>query len=380
MSSSASLSFKTSEQKVPSAFIPFERPVRVAIIGLGRIYDLNILAYRENPDVQVVALVDASYERRIQRASEWPEARLFESLIELSNSDVRVDAVEVLLPIVVHEEAVLDCLAYGWHVNLQKPITNDLASAQRMVNFAEEQNLQLRVMENYLFYEPLRRLKEVVDSGELGPISGYHMKMVASGRGGWDVPGDTYQWQFENHARGRGTLFFDDGWHKLSTALWLFGPVREVRAWIGATQIIEGIEVDAPTTIVWEHENGIRGVWDITLAYDMYLRSDYYTNDERWEVTGRRGFARVNRCTGRGIQEPSFERYLDGEMLSSHALDDDWASSFRDSGRHWITWLRTGTGPLWWSGDEALHVLRLALAAYESNENGGVGVNPATLS
>jgi len=28
-------------------------------------------------------------------------------------------------------------------------------------------------MENYLFYEPLRKLKEVVDGGELGPVSGY---------------------------------------------------------------------------------------------------------------------------------------------------------------------------------------------------------------
>ena len=39
----------------------------------------------------------------------------------------------------------------------------------------------------------------------------------------------------------------------------------------------------------WEHDNGIRGVWDITLAPDLYLRSDYYTNDERWEVTGPQG-------------------------------------------------------------------------------------------
>ena len=101
---------------------------------------------------------------------------------------------------------------------------------------------------------------------------------------------------------------------------------------------------------MWEHENGVRGVWDITLAPDMYLRSDYYTNDERWEVTGRRGYARVNRCTGRGIQQPSLEVYADGEMRSYHALDDDWASSFRDSGRHWLRWLRTGEGPLLWSG------------------------------
>ena len=153
-----------------------------------------------------------------------------------------------------------------------------------------------------------------------------------------------------------------------------------IRDRIGSTQIVPGIELDAPTTVTWEHENGIRGVWDITLAVDMYLRSDYYTNDERWEVTGRRGFARVNRCTGRGIQEPSFEIYLDGEMRSFHALDDDWASSFRDSGRHWISTLRTGNGRLWWGAGQAIEVLQFALAAYESSARGGVGVDPRSLT
>ena len=172
-------------------------------------------------------------------------------------------------------------------------------------------------MENYLFYEPLRRLKETVESGELGEVSGYHMKMVGSGRGGWDVPASSYEWQFQQMRNGRGILVFDDGWHKLATALWLFGPISEVRAWIGGTEVVPGVEIDAPTTIVWEHDNGIRGVWDITLAIDLYLRSDYYTNDERWEVTGRHGYARVNRCTGRGIQQPSLEVYADGEMRAT---------------------------------------------------------------
>ena len=112
----------------------------------------------------------------------------------------------------------------------------------------------------------------------------------------------------------------------------------------------------------------------------MYLRSDYYTNDERWEITGRAGYARVNRCTGRGIQQPSLEVYLDGEMRSYHALDDDWGSSFRDSGRHWLRWLHTGEGPMLWSGEEAMDVLRFALAAYASSAAGGTGVDPASVS
>ncbi|MFY9782316.1 MAG: Gfo/Idh/MocA family oxidoreductase [Acidimicrobiales bacterium] len=361
-------------------FVPFDSPVRAAFVGLGRVYDLNVRGYVDNPDAEVVALVDANEERRSQRQHDWPKAAVFSSVEDLVDSGIEVDAVEVLLPIALHEECATKCLDNGWHVNLQKPFANDLASAQRVLEAARRSRRQLRVMENYLFYEPLMKLKETVGSGELGEISGYHLKMVASGRGGWEVPGDTYEWQFEQARRGRGPLLFDDGWHKLSTALWLFGPVKEVRAWIGSTEVVPGIEIDAPTTIIWEHRNGVRGVWDITLAVDMYLRSDYYTNDERWEVTGRRGFARVNRCTARGIQQPSFEVYIDGETRAQHALDDDWASSFRDSGRHWLRWLRTGEGQLFWSGDEALEVLRIALAAYESSVRGGLGVDPASLN
>jgi predicted dehydrogenase len=360
-------------------FTPYDRPVRAAIVGLGRIYDLNVRAYLDNPDADVVALVDPSEERRLQRQADWPDARTFASAAELAASGLEVDAVEALLPIPLHTDGVIELLGYGWHVNLQKPMCNDLAGARRMLEAARASERQLRVMENYVFYEPLRTLKEIVDSGQLGEVSGYHMKMVASGRGGWDVPGSTYEWQFQQAQRGRGVLVFDDGWHKLATAIWLFGPIAEVRAWIGNTEVIEGIGVDAPSTVVFEHRNGIRGVLDITLAVDMYLRSDYYTNDERWEVTGRRGFARVNRCTGRGIQQPSLEVYVDGEMRSFHALDDDWASSFRDSGRHWLRWLHTGEGPLLWSGEEAVDVLRFALAAYESSAAGGTGVDPATL-
>jgi predicted dehydrogenase len=261
---------------------------------------------------------------------------------------------------------------------------SELGEARQMLDAAEANDRVLRVMENYLFYQPLQRLKETVESGDLGAISGYHMKMVGSGRGGWDVPMSSFEWQFQQMRRGRGILVFDDGWHKLSTALWLFGPLREVRAWVGGTavmpDVMPDVEVDAPTTIVWEHQNGIRGVWDITLAPEMYLRSDYYTNDERWEVTGRRGYSRVNRCTGRGIQQPSLETYIDGEMRTYHALDDDWGSSFRDSGRHWLRWLRTGEGPMLWSADEAVDVLRFALAVYASSAAGGVGVDPASIS
>jgi predicted dehydrogenase len=361
-------------------FVPYDRPVRAAFVGLGRIYDLNVRGYLGNPDVEVVSLVDPSAERREQRQADWPGAKVFASVDELAASGLEVDAVEALVPVGLHVDVVAELLGHGWHVNVQKPICTNLDGAARMLDAAAACGRVLRVMENYLFYEPLRKLKAIVESGEIGAVVGYHIKMVGTGLGGWEVPLSSLHWQLEEMKRGRGIMVFDDGWHKLATAIWLFGPVREVRAWIGSTEIVPGVEVDAPATIMWEHDNGVRGVWDITVADQMYLRSDYYTNDERWEVTGRKGYARVNRCTGRGIQQPSLEVYRDGEIRGYHALDDDWASSFRDSGRHWLRWLRTGEGPLLWSGQEAVDVLRFALAGYASSAAGGIGVDPQQVS
>ena len=361
-------------------FVPYDRPIRAAFVGLGRIYDLNMRGYVDNPDVEVVALVDPSPERRDQRQADWPEAATFPSIEKLAVSGIEIDAVECLLPIPLHADGIVELLDQGWHVNAQKPMCNELATAQRLLAAASANDRVLRVMENYLFFDPLRKLKAVVETGDIGEVAGYHVKMVGSGSGGWDVPWSSFEWQLEQIKVGRGIMVFDDGWHKLSTALWLFGPVREVRAWIGVTSFGSGIDIDAPAVISWEHENGVRGVWDITLAPDLYLRSDYYTNDERWEVTGTKGYARVNRITGRGIQQPSLEVYRDGELRGYHALDDDWASSFRDSGRHWLRYLRTGEGPLMWSGEEAIDVLRFALAAYQSSAAGGIGVDPRQLT
>src|SRR5580658_2688142 len=213
----SSVDSTNSVSSMATTFAPYDRPVRAAFIGLGRIYDLNVRAYLDNPDVEVVALVDPSEERRTQRQADWPGARTFASTAELAASDVEVDAVEALLPIPLHVEGVIELLNNGWHVNLQKPMCNDLESAQMMLKAAEANNRVLRVMENYIFYEPLRKLKETVASGELGEVSGYHLKMVGSARGGWDVPASSWAWQFQQMQRGRGILVFDDGWHKLST-------------------------------------------------------------------------------------------------------------------------------------------------------------------
>src|ERR1022692_2500479 len=106
-------------------------------------------------------------------------------------------------------DGVAELLGFGWHVNLQKPICGELPDAQRMLDAAKASGAILRVMENYLFYEPLRKLKATIESGQIGDVAGYHLKMVGSGNGGWDVPWSSFELQMEQMKRGRGIFVFD---------------------------------------------------------------------------------------------------------------------------------------------------------------------------
>jgi hypothetical protein len=90
-------------------------------------------------------------------------------------------------------------------VNMQKPMCNDLSGAQRMLEAAKANGRILRVMENYLFYEPLRKLKAAAESGEIGEVCGYQMKMAGTGLGGWDVPVSSFEWQLDERREITGS-------------------------------------------------------------------------------------------------------------------------------------------------------------------------------
>jgi predicted dehydrogenase len=164
----------------------------------------------------------------------------------------------------------------------------------------------------------------------------------------------------------------------LARALWLFGPVRRVFGWVGSTEIVPGIELDAPSTLVWEHTNGVRVVLEISLGIDTYFRSSHYGSDERIEVTGTEGFVRCNRISAFGIQEPSLVLYREGEVRAFHALADTPPDAFAALVARSVAFYRGETdGPLM-DGPAAREVLAVLLAALDSSRRGiPVDLDPA---
>ena len=338
-----------------------DRPVRLAVVGLGQIAELALPPYAQRDDVEVVGLCDLDPARLERWSATFPGARLTSDLDELL--ELPVDVVDILVPTPLHGEVAATVLEAGHHVQLQKPLTTTVDEADRLLEVAKRTGAVVRVMEEYVHVPPLVELREVVRRGEIGEPQSLHMKVVATARGGWEVSPGSYVWQFEQARAGLGILTFDHGWHLFALAHWLFGPIRRIFGWVRR----EGDLLDVPATFVWEHHNGVRAVLDIVLAGDMYFRSDYYADDERVEVVGTTGYVRCNRISGRGVQEPSVVAYRDGQVRAWHALPDEPPDAFRASAAHGIEWFRTGAGELLLDGPTARAVLVSLLAGLESS-------------
>jgi predicted dehydrogenase len=330
--------------------------------------ELVLPSYASRDDIQVVGVCDLDAARRERWADVFPDAQSTRDVYELLAT--APDVVDVLVPTPAHGEVVTRILDAGVHVQVQKPIARSREHADAMLAAAARNGVQLRVLEDYLVYPPLVQLRDVVGSGELGAPTGLHMKIVGTGRGGWDIPESSFRWQWDQQRDGRGLLVFDHGWHQLAIAHWLFGPVARIFAWIGATQVAPEIVIDAPSTLVWEHDNGVRGVLDITMAPDTYFRSDYYTCDERIEVTAARGYVRCNRVSACGIQEPSVVVYSEGQTRGYHALPDDPPDAFAAQTQNLVDcFTGTSAAPVM-DGTAARSVLETLLTALESADAG----------
>jgi len=356
------------------------KKLNVCIVGCGRIATLNVLGYKDNSGARVYAVCDKD-ESRARALAEETGADMVYTDYNAVCADPNIDVIELLTPHHLHCAMTVQACEAGKHVSVQKPMALSLTECDQMIAAAKKAGVKLKVYENFIFYPPYVKAKQMIDAGEIGDPLTIRIKMNAgSNRLGWAVEPASWVWRMQEEYSGGGELVFDDGNHKFSIARFFMGEPESVFAYIGHTPM-EGEQYadrsgkmvqfyqDAPSMIVWRYKGSQKcGVFDITYSKDMEINSDYYACDERVEITGTKGVIWVTRCTGKMLQVPTLMMYKDGCMHSFENLRDDWADSFFDSTCDFVEAIQQDRPPRL-TGEDGREVLKFSLAAIVSAKN-----------
>ncbi|MBI5116415.1 Gfo/Idh/MocA family oxidoreductase [Candidatus Poribacteria bacterium] len=348
--------------------------VRIGVIGCGVISDLTVWGYREDERVRIHAVCDSDKGKAETKAREWGAEKVYTDYRQLLG-DKGVEAVEIITPHHLHCPMTVDAARAGKHISVQKPMARTVSECREMIAAADAAKVILRVNDPYVFYPPIVKAKQMIESGEIGAVSMIRVRTtVGSMDCGWKVDPSAWMWRFDKTTSGGGNML-DDMHHKFAVALFLGGDVEKVSAFIENRDFF----VDAPATVMWKHKADQRyGVMECVHASDLYIKTKYYNCEERFEITGSRGILWVTRCTGQLMDIPALIMCRDGETCGYNDIPAEWEEGFKGSNRHFIDCLLEGSSPHL-SGDEAVKIMQFALSTYASDD-AQAPINPESIT
>jgi predicted dehydrogenase len=177
--------------------------VKVGLVGLG--YWGPNLARNFDHVGDLAWLCDVDGELRASFASRYPRARVTANFEEML-ADPELDAVVIATPVPTHYALAKQALEAGKHVLVEKPPAMKGAEMDELVALAAERDLVLMPGHLLLYHPGVRKLKELVDSGELGDVL-----CVYTNRQNLGI------------VRANENALWSLGVHDLSVILWLVG-------------------------------------------------------------------------------------------------------------------------------------------------------------
>ncbi len=142
--------------------------IPVGIIGCGYWGPNLIRNFTSCPSTEVVAVCDASQNRLDAVGRSSPHLQRFSNLEQFL--ELPIQAVAIATPVSTHAPLARHCLEAGKHILIEKPMTASAKEAQGLIDLASRLGRILMVDHTYLYSNAVRRIKEIVDSGELGEL------------------------------------------------------------------------------------------------------------------------------------------------------------------------------------------------------------------
>lgn len=192
--------------------------MRFGVIGGGgKVGQLRVETIHENPDTQLVAVLDLSEDAARAVAG---KAEVFTNLDRFLS--VEMDAVVISTPPHFHEEACLKALDAGCHVLVEKPFSSSAESCRRMMDAGQKANRCVAVGFNMRYYPAFSYVKDAVAGGKIGQLT--HVRAFGGHEG---MVHFTHDWEYRTPMTGGGATW-DIGIHVTDIVRHILGEVTSV--------------------------------------------------------------------------------------------------------------------------------------------------------
>lgn len=257
---------------------------RVAVVGLGYFSQFHLAAWAAQPGAVLTAVCDPNAERAAQAATRYgvqAHSRLDTVLAD------DPDILDVVVPPAAQDALIRQALAPGRTITCQKPFCTSLAQAEALTDAAEAAGTTLLIHENFRFQPWYRRVKELLEAGEMGmPYQARFALRPGDGRGPRAYldrqPG------FQTMPR---FLIRETGVHFIDVFRWLFGEIASVYA--DLRRLNPAIAGEDAGLLLLTHRSGMRSLFDGNRLADHVADNPRRTMGEM-EIEAETGVLRLD--------------------------------------------------------------------------------------
>ncbi|MFH1181012.1 MAG: Gfo/Idh/MocA family oxidoreductase [bacterium] len=143
--------------------------INIAVVGAGYWGPNFIRNFYQLDNVKVAAVCDKNQARLDFVKKLYPAVKTTVDFNEVLNNPA-IQAVVIALPTELHYEFAKKTLQAKKHVLLEKPMTSNSEQAKELIKLARDQKMILMVDHTFIYYGPVLKIKEIIESGELGKI------------------------------------------------------------------------------------------------------------------------------------------------------------------------------------------------------------------
>jgi predicted dehydrogenase len=145
------------------------KQLKIGVIGCGYWGPNLARNLRSLPDCNLKMMSDLNEQRLGHLRSLYPEIEGVTDYRHLLNG-TGLDAIVIATPVKSHYPLAKACLSAGKHTFIEKPMALSTAECEELIDIARQKSLVLMVGHTFLYSPAVRKIKEIVDHGDIGEI------------------------------------------------------------------------------------------------------------------------------------------------------------------------------------------------------------------